>query len=211
MATTPATPTKPAAHDDKAAADKAAADTKAKAATKVADVKAEKAEKAEPQYPPLPPDAAWPLFYNGHRIAKVGDPGNKWISMGRVDGLPVAMTPLTPEMEAEIKSGQYYHADESVLAVPPVAAPPAGPPVNVDVPYVSAMGQLASCTMGNWQNEPTSYAYAWQRDGSAIPGVIGATYSMTTTDSGKDIGCIVTATNAAGSTAAPPSNTIEAP
>lgn len=164
--------------------------------------------KAAPQYPTLTPDNAWSLFYNGHRIAKQGDPPDKWISMARTpDGQPAIMGPMTPEMEATIKGGEYYHADDAALVNPPAAAP-AAPPVNVDVPHVSAQGQLASCTMGNWQNEPTSYAYAWQRNGTPIASATSSDYTMGALDSGKQIGCIVTATNAAGSTAAPLSNTI---
>ena len=166
-----------------------------------------KSAKEEPQYPTLAPGAAYPLFYNGHRIAKQGDPVDKWISMGRTgDGTPVVTSPMTKEIEDAVKNGEYYLAEGEP---PPKAA--AAPPVNVDVPYVEAMGQTASCTMGNWNGEPTSYAYAWQRDGMAISGATAASYPMVAADSGKAIGCIVTATNSAGSTAAPLSNTITAP
>lgn len=206
MATTPVTPKT----DDKAPAK----DTTKDAAAEKPKVAEAKAAKAAPKSPSIAPEAVWSVFYNGHRIAKQGDPPEKWISMGRgSDGMPVITSPLTPEMEKAVKEGEWYLVEDQgsyIHASPPGTAPTA-PPTNVDIPYVSAMGQLASCTMGNWTGEPTSYAYAWQRNGSPIPGVVGATYSMTTTDSGKSIGCIVTATNAAGSTAAPVSNTIEAP
>lgn len=85
-------------------------------------------------------------------------------------------------------------------------------PVNVDVPHVTGIGTVGenlSCTVGNWQNAPTSYTYAWQRAGVPIVGATSATYTLQAADSpGKAIGCIVTATNSAGSTAAPISNTI---
>jgi hypothetical protein len=88
--------------------------------------------------------------------------------------------------------------------------PPTAPPAVVDVPHVSgngAVGDTLSCTMGNWDGEPTSYAYAWKSDGTTDLGT-GDTYVVAATDSGHSITCLVTATNALGSTAAPPSNAV---
>ena len=59
--------------------------------------------------------------------------------------------------------------------------------------------------MGDWTGEPTSYAYAWKRDGAAI-GTDDDSYSVTPEDVGTTVTCTVTATNAHGSTEAPPSN-----
>ena len=207
MATTPhAPPPKQQTNDEKNKAhEHEREEHEAKAHSKAAPEK--RAAKEEPQYPTLAPGAAWPLFFNGHRVAKQGDPVDKWISMGRTgDGIPVVTSPMTKEIEDAVKSGEYYLAEGEP---PPKAA--AGPPTNVDVPYVEAMGQAASCTMGNWNGEPTSYGYAWQRAGVPISGATAADYTMVAADSGKAVGCIVTATNAAGSTAAPLSNTITAP
>jgi len=82
-----------------------------------------------------------------------------------------------------------------------------GPPVNVDVPLVTQAGATLSCTMGNWTGEPTSYAYAWHNDGVANGGT-GAMYSVAPEDSGHNLACVVTATNALGSTNAPMSNAV---
>lgn len=83
----------------------------------------------------------------------------------------------------------------------------AGAPSNVDVPYVSQTGNTLSCTMGNWHGEPTSYAYAWQNDG--VPnGATDATYTVLLPDMGHSLACVVTATNALGSTTAPMSNAV---
>jgi hypothetical protein len=87
---------------------------------------------------------------------------------------------------------------------------PTAPPINVDVPYLSgasAVGSTLNCTMGNWQNEPTSYTYAWKSNGTDLT-VTGDTYIVVASDAGHSITCIVTAVNAIGSTAAPPSNAI---
>ena len=84
-------------------------------------------------------------------------------------------------------------------------------PVNVDIPHVfgtGVVGQTLSSTVGNWKNAPTSYTFAWQRAGVAISGGTTNEYVLVAADSGKQIGCIVTATNSAGSTPAPISNTI---
>jgi len=94
------------------------------------------------------------------------------------------------------------------------STPVTEPPVNRDVPMVSgpdglsgSVGQTLNCTMGNWDNEPTGYEYAWQTDGSPNSAV-GATYNVPVGDAGKQVSCIVTATNAVGSTVAPMSNAV---
>jgi hypothetical protein len=84
------------------------------------------------------------------------------------------------------------------------------PPAVVDVPHVAgngAVGDTLSCTMGNWTGEPTSYGYQWKSDGTADLGT-GGTYVVAASDSGHSITCVVTATNALGSTVAPPSNAV---
>ena len=69
---------------------------------------------ATPLLPPiLSADQAFNLFYNGHRIANISNPPNKWIGMGRLsDGMAIVGTPMTAEMEQEIRNGQYYLVDE---------------------------------------------------------------------------------------------------
>jgi hypothetical protein len=80
-------------------------------------------------------------------------------------------------------------------------------PVNVDVPYVTQVGATLTCTMGNWTGSPTAYAYDWHMDG-VTNGATGAVYTVQPDDSGHDLACVVTATNAIGSTAAPMSNAV---
>ena len=88
-------------------------------------------------------------------------------------------------------------------------------PANVAVPYVScvptpaAIGSVCTCTLGQWTGAPTSYAYAWYRSGVVIAGATAASYTLVAADiGGKAITCILSATNATGTTAAPPSNAI---
>jgi hypothetical protein len=85
--------------------------------------------------------------------------------------------------------GRLHHA---VIATTP-------PPTVVTAPYAEQSVDLLTCTMGTWTNEPSSYAYQWQRDGVNIPAGSSAQYLVTAADVGHSCTCIVTATNAAGS------------
>lgn len=85
--------------------------------------------------------------------------------------------------------------------------PATAPPVNRDVPHVTQDGATLNCTMGNWDGEPTSYTYQWKLDGGDV-GDGSAAYAVQPGDAGKSATCVVTATNAIGSTAAPPSNSV---
>lgn len=92
------------------------------------------------------------------------------------------------------------------------------PPGVIDVPAVygptgslnaGTVGQLLTCTQGNWAGSPSSYAYQWKRDGSTNIGTNANTYTLVSGDSGHQVGCVVTATNATPPpTAAPISNQI---
>ena len=86
----------------------------------------------------------------------------------------------------------------------------AAPPAVIDIPYVSAVGALASVTNGNWVGTP-SFAYQWKRNGVTNIGTNTNTYTMVGADTGQAIGCIVSATNVQGTTAAPISNTVVGP
>jgi hypothetical protein len=91
-------------------------------------------------------------------------------------------------------------------------------PAHVDIPYASAtatppiVGTVCNVTTGNWVGIPTSYTYQWKRDGVTNIGTTNsatAPYTLIAADIGGHlITCVVTATNASGSTAAPPSNAI---
>lgn len=90
------------------------------------------------------------------------------------------------------------------------------PPVNRDVPAVfgpdgftaATVGQSLECTMGNWENEPTTYVYQWMRDDAKV-GIGQSTYLTTAADADHSITCVVSALNRFGLVAAPPSNAIQ--
>jgi hypothetical protein len=137
-----------------------------------------------------------------------------------------ALTPVGHALDGVLKQ-----TDMALLAsgravvepqpVPPLPPPPgepgnpgngaaSAPPSNRDVPYVSgtgAVGQQLSCTMGNWEGTPSAYSYKWQANGTVVA-QNGANYTVQSNDVGRSIACVVTATNAAGSGTAPPSNPI---
>jgi hypothetical protein len=92
----------------------------------------------------------------------------------------------------------------------PEDAPALLPPVNKDVPYLSGtpeVGQTLHITLGNWTGEPTTYGFQWQSDSSPV-GTDNNAYVVVDVDSGHSIDCVVSATNAVGTTAAPPSNAV---
>src|SRR5437764_6915523 len=84
------------------------------------------------------------------------------------------------------------------VAIPP---PPAGVPVNSAPPAISgtpSVGDPLACSNGSWTNNPTGFAFRWNRDGTAIPGATGATYVVQAADRGHDLTCTVTASNSSG-------------
>ena len=94
-------------------------------------------------------------------------------------------------------------ASSNVLAI-------LGVPANTAAPVASGsltVGSTLSCTQGTWTNSPTSYAYQWQRGGANISGATSSSYVTVSADGGTSVGCLVTATNAAGS-ASQASNTL---
>jgi hypothetical protein len=103
-----------------------------------------------------------------------------------------------------IVEGALYSGDSGGGSAP-------APPACLTVPAVTGTGEVGeslSCTMGVWSGEPTSYAYQWKSDGATDLGS-GADYTVVAADAGHSLTCVVTATNAAGSAEAPPSNAIE--
>ena len=82
-------------------------------------------------------------------------------------------------------------------------------PANTAAPVASGtltVGSTLSCTSGTWTNSPT-YTYQWQRGGANISGATLSSYVTVSADGGTSVGCLVTATNAAGS-ASQASNTL---
>jgi hypothetical protein len=87
------------------------------------------------------------------------------------------------------------------LAVGAETTPTAPKPVNTEAPKLTgtpAVGQTLTCSQGAWANSPTSFSYAWLRNGSPIAGQSGSTYVVQSADRGTSISCQVTAGNSGG-------------
>lgn len=100
----------------------------------------------------------------------------------------------------------------AALAALAVAGPalaqtaPAGPPAPTVPPAITGVphkGEVLTCSPGEWTNEPTAFAFRWQRDGVDIPDAIAQTYTVTGEDVTHALTCVVTATNALGSAESP--------
>ncbi len=86
---------------------------------------------------------------------------------------------------------------------------PTQPPSMRDTPLVQQEGDKLTCTMGNWDGEPSGYEYDWRRDGESTGDASNTgEYSVTEQDVGHEMDCVVTATNDIGSTEAEPSNSV---
>jgi streptogramin lyase len=68
---------------------------------------------------------------------------------------------------------------------------------NRGVPVITgtpSAGQTLTCSTGAWSPQPTAFAYAWARDGTAINGATAAQYGASPADVGHTLTCTVTAT-----------------
>jgi len=86
-------------------------------------------------------------------------------------------------------------------------------PVNSSPPFISGtttIGSVLTSTFGGWLNSPTSYAFQWNRNGLPIASATTSSYTLVQADSASAITCVVTATNAFGSTPST-SNTLTTP
>ena len=138
--------------------------------------------------------------------------------MSENTGIPNVTSPTSVKLAAVVETHvEMFNADELAVLnasvvelqayeelLAPVDGEATEAPVNVDVPYASQSGATLNCTMGNWDHEPTSYAYQWTIDG--MDAGTEADLVITANEVGKTAACVVTASNAIGATAAPPSN-----
>jgi len=74
-------------------------------------------------------------------------------------------------------------------------------PVNLSIPVITGtaeVGETLTASTGSWLNNPSSYAYAWYRDGVVISGATASAYTLQTADSNVSITVRVTAINRVG-------------
>jgi len=69
-------------------------------------------------------------------------------------------------------------------------------------PWISLKRHVLTCHPGTWSNQPTSRAYRWSVKGNGRAIGAGSKLNVRRSLRGRKVVCQVTATNAAGSTAA---------
>lgn len=100
------------------------------------------------------------------------------------------------------KAQAYLDPAHPYRFVPPQQPAPTNsvlPVITSSTTFIEEEATL-SVTTGTWTGSPTSYAYQWRRGGVAIAGAISNTYLLVVADRTQNIDCVVTATNAGGST-----------
>jgi hypothetical protein len=100
--------------------------------------------------------------------------------------------------------GAYEYVPQS-SPPPPPPPPPPSPPTNTVPPKVTGTplrGDPLNCSTGTWTGNPTTYAYRWNRTGSAITGATTNHYTVQVKDEAQTLSCTVTATNPGGTTSA---------
>jgi hypothetical protein len=122
-------------------------------------------------------------------------------------------TPRDEELDENIPQPTQARADAMKVRTSGLAATEA--PAVVTTPAVTVNGAMAgtadigdtlACTMGEWEGEPTAYAYQWLNGSNEIG--TGASYVVAEADAPGSLRCVVTAINGAGATQAPPSNAV---
>lgn len=108
----------------------------------------------------------------------------------------VPVEPVVTVYSGDPKAGVDPASGTMLVSHDPAPAVTEAPTV-IDTPFVYQVGTLLTCTMGNWNNVPTSYEYQWQTGGNVI-GTNQAQYTVTPEMVGYAVTCSVTATNAGG-------------
>jgi hypothetical protein len=89
-----------------------------------------------------------------------------------------------------------------------------GKPASTAPPVISGTaqaGDMLSCSIGGWTNNPTRYAYQWYRDGTPIQGAAGPTYKIASSDEGTNLTCTVIASNATETSSPATSEDVDVP
>jgi hypothetical protein len=152
-------------------------------------------------------------FSYAYQWQRCDSAGNNCVN---IDGATSSTYTLTPSdigarLRVVVMASNWISGYSQATSDPtPVAA--AAKPVNTASPTVSGTakrGQTLTAFAGTWGGtQPISYAYQWQRcDASGggcgnISGARSQTYVLTSSEVGKTIRVVVTATNVAGSTSA---------
>jgi len=129
------------------------------------------------------------------------------------DVLQCMVTASGPEASTAALSGGALVAPVSATAPPPAEAAEVivsgSGRLGFTPTSTAQVGETVSCNTSGWAGSPAFYQFQWLREGVAIAGAkSGPTaetsfaYTLVAADAGKTLQCVVTATNAGGSTAA---------
>ncbi len=147
--------------------------------------------------------------YAGGAFSTVGGlPRARIAEIAAATGIPTAFAPSpgpSGEIRALATSGSTLYAGGSFTQLgssfhPNFAAFGDPAPVNQSLPLLggeAVVGRTLTCTPGAWTGSPT-FAFAWLRNGAAIPGATAASYVVTAGDVGQEVRCEVTARNDTG-------------
>ena len=130
-------------------------------------------------------------WYRGGVTAIIGQTSTTYITQVADAGEQV-----TCQVQASNAYGATFVSSNYIIVAPA--------PVNTVLPVVSGstyVGDLLTTTNGTWSGSPTSFTYQWKRGATNI-GTNANTYTLVTADANTNITCVVTATNASGSTPA---------
>jgi hypothetical protein len=121
---------------------------------------------------------------------------------GTIDNLSSVSitTPLGALILAPFMGGNQWLSVSSAAGTSTPTAP-----VNVVLPVISGspvVGNTLTATQGTWTESPTSFAFQWLANGSAISGATSSTFVATSGQVGDNLTVRVTATNSIGSAAA---------
>jgi hypothetical protein len=125
-----------------------------------------------------------------------------WQELQATGTMPAATTTLRAQIY--MPAGGNIDFDGGDVGAPQTADA-VYPPTVTAAPTASGepvVGNSLSCTGAAFGNAPTSIAYAWWRDGDAISGATGQSYTAADADAGHKLSCQVTAANDAGSATA---------
>ncbi len=142
--------------------------------------------------------------------------GNLGSGAGQLDGAWGVATNSSGDVYVTDFNNNRIDEFSAAGALSPVsAAPPVSPaaPVETTRPRVTGSakaGGTLSCSPGSWNNNATTFAYQWYRDGTSLAGFTSSTYRLGSLDEGTTLMCLVTASNAAGQASAQ-SNAVKIP
>jgi hypothetical protein len=143
----------------------------------------------------------WALSGGNQNACQTKALTGQWQQLQATITMPAATSTLRAQVY--IPAGVNIDFDGGDLGAPQTADAVYNP-IATAKPTVTGsttVGSALTCSNGSWEgdpDQPTSYSFAWLRDGAAINGADSPTYATSQADVGHALGCSITATNAAG-------------